>query len=171
MATCYRCGASNANYRRNTFTGSSTSSWSSRRSFGSGSRTYYGVRSVCSNCAKSIDTWNRVKLIFWLVVICILILAFLNRLRTSSKSSTQSDASSLYYSRKRGRIISANGLNLRVTPNSDGAVLATVPYNETVGILDKNGMSETISGQTANWYKVEYNGTTGWIWSGYLLAD
>lgn len=171
MATCYRCGASNANYRRNTFTGSSNSSWSSRRSFGSGSRTYYGVRSVCYNCAKSIDTWNRIKLIFWLVVIGILIVAFLNRSRTSSKSSIQSDASSSYYSRERGRIISTNGLNLRDTPNSNGAVLAKIPYNETVGIVDKNGTSETISGQTANWYKVEYNGTTGWIWSGYLEAD
>jgi uncharacterized protein YgiM (DUF1202 family) len=37
-----------------------------------------------------------------------------------------------------------------------------------VGIIDKNGDSETISEQTANWYKVDYKGTTGWLWSGYL---
>lgn len=52
-----------------------------------------------------------------------------------------------------------------------GTVLVTVPYNELVDLIDKNGDSETIDGQTANWYKVDYKGTTGWLWSGYLEAQ
>lgn len=169
MATCFRCGAPNADYRRNTFTGSSTSSWWSKRSYGSGSRTYYGIRSVCHNCAKSIDTWNRAKLIFWVIVIAIVILVYSTRSTTSPKRNASSQLASSYHSNgETARIISTKGLNLRDTPNSNGTILLTIPYNETVIIVDKNGNSETISGQKANWVKVDYNGTIGWLWSGFI---
>ena len=168
MATCYRCGAPNANYRRTTYTGFSTSSWWSRRSYGSGSRTYYGVRSVCQDCAKSIDRWNTIKFIFWAALIVSAIFYFLNR---RSNAPTVHSSLQYHYSGQTARIISAKGLNLRDQPSSSGTVLLTVPYNETVGIIDKNGDIETISGQTANWYKVDYKGTTGWLWSGYLKTN
>lgn len=166
MATCYRCGAPNATYRRTTYTGFSTGSWWSKRSYGSSSRTYHGVRSVCQDCAKTIDTWNRIKLIFWIVVIVGAIFYFLNR------SSNLSTRFGTYLHRGTTvRVISTKGLNLRDKPNSMGTVLVTVPYNELVDLIDKNGDSETIDGQTANWYKVDYKGTTGWLWSGYLEAQ
>ncbi|SHG95624.1 SH3 domain-containing protein [Chryseolinea serpens] len=163
MVSCYRCGAPNANYRRTIYTGFSTGGWWGKRSYGS--RTYYGLRPVCRDCAKSIDRWNIIKLIFWVVVIVSAIFYFLNRRSNSSKV----DSSSQYhYSGETARITSATGLRLRDQPSSSGTVLLTVPYDETVGIIDKNGNIETISGREANWYKVDYKGTTGWLWSGYL---
>jgi len=164
MATCYRCGAPNANYRRTTNTGFSTGNWLSNRSYGSSSRTYYGVRSVCQECAKAIDRWNTIKLIFWIAVIAILIFYFYNHTSPSSSRET----STYQYSGETARVIATKGLNLRDQPSSSGTVLLTVPYNETVGIIDKNSNSETISGKTGAWYKVDYEGTTGWLWSGYL---
>jgi uncharacterized protein YgiM (DUF1202 family) len=172
MATCYRCGASGANYRRTTYTGFSTGSWSSKRSYGSSSRTYYGVRSVCQNCAKSIDTWNRIKLIFWAVVIIIAFYYISNHSVGSYKGSSSLRATSPYhYSGQTAKIISTKGLNLRDQPSASGTVLLTIPYNEIVGIIDKNGVSETISGHTANWYKVDYRGKEGWVWSRYVKAQ
>jgi hypothetical protein len=169
MATCYRCGAANANYRRTTSTGYSTGSWWSSRSYGSGSRTYYGVRSFCQDCAKSIDRWNTIKRIFWIAVILIAVYYFSDRCSSRTDNKKVPRAASAYqYSGQTARIKSTKGLNLRDQPHSGGAVLLTIPYNETVGIIDKNGNSETIAGQTENWYKVDYKGTTGWLWSGYL---
>jgi hypothetical protein len=163
MATCYRCGAPDANYRRTTYTGFSTGSWSSKRSYGSGTRTYYGVRSVCQDCARSIDNWNRIKLVFWTIVFGGVIFYF-----SSQPKNSQSSRSAFEYSGQTAKIIAAKGLNLRDRPSSSGGVVLTIGYNETVGILDENGLSETINGKTANWYKVDYKGTTGWLWSGYL---
>lgn len=172
MATCHICGAPNANYRRTTYTGSSSSSWGSGRSFGSGSRTYYGVRSVCQDCAKSIDSSRIIKQIFWIVIVVIAFFYFSNRCSDSTNGDSSSQKTSPYhYSGQTARIISTKGLNLRDLPSSSGTVLKTVPYNETVGIIDINGDSETISGQTANWYKVDYKGTTGWLWSGFLQTQ
>ena len=167
MATCYRCGASNANYRRNTITGHSINSWSSGRF--PGSRTYYGIRSVCQDCAKSIDKKKRVKLFFGLAVISIVLFSFLTRSTSLFKDNTLSKTSfPHYYNGETARVIPSNGLNLRDLPSLNGKVVLTIPYNETVGIIDKNGSLEMISGQTANWYKVDYNGAQGWLWSGYL---
>jgi uncharacterized protein YgiM (DUF1202 family) len=118
---------------------------------------------VCEDCAKGIDRWNRIKIIFWIAVIALAVFYF----------STRSSEGTLVYksTTKTARIISAKGLNLRDQPNSSAAVLLTVPHNEIVVIVNKNGISETIAGQTANWYKVDYNGTTGWLWSGYVREE
>ncbi|WP_079686589.1 SH3 domain-containing protein [Ohtaekwangia koreensis] len=56
----------------------------------------------------------------------------------------------------------------RDQPSSSARVLLTIPHNEIVGIIDKNGGSETISGRTANWYKVDFKGKEGWLWGGYI---
>ena len=91
----------------------------------------------------------------------------------SSPGLSKGDRSSeqYHYDGQTARIIPAKGLNLRVQPSSSSAVLLTVRCNETIGIIDKNGRSETISGQTANWFKVDYKGTIGWLWSGYLQTQ
>lgn len=162
MATCYKCGASNANYRRTTSTGYSSGNWFSKNSYGSSSRTYYGTRSVCKECAESIDTWNTIKIV--LVVIVVIALMF----RSSSNSTTETNNDT---SQKSAVVISTVGLNLRDEPNSNAKVISTVPYNTTVNIIDISGRSETIQRRTANWYKVDYNGTTGWLWSGYLRTE
>jgi hypothetical protein len=60
MASCYHCGRNGASYRRKVQTGQSQTSWTSKKSYGSSSRTYYGLRTVCEDCAISIDTTNAV---------------------------------------------------------------------------------------------------------------
>lgn len=169
MASCYRCGAPNANYRRTTNTGYSRSSWWGSRSYGSGSRTYYGVRSVCQECAESIDRWNTIKGVFLLVVIAIALFMYFNPFSPSSKPTQK--VAGYQYSGSIARIAATKGLNLRDQPNSSATVLLTIPYNGIVGIIDKNGNSESIGGQTANWYKVDYQGTIGWLWSGYITEN
>ena len=105
---------------------------------------------------------------FWIAVIVIAILYFVNR-SNSSRGERSLKATSPYdYNGQTAKIVATKGLKLRSQPNSSGMVLLTVPYNETVGIVDENGASETISGRTEKWYKVDYKGTIGWVWSGYL---
>ncbi|MBT1685128.1 SH3 domain-containing protein [Dawidia soli] len=169
MATCYRCGVPNANYRRTTYTGYSSGTWWSKRSYGAGSRTYYGVRSVCQDCARTIDRGNTIRFIFKIAIGAIIAIFFFNHFSSSSRrDSSSKKAASYQYSGQTAKVASTKGLNLRDQPGSSGTVLLTVPYNETVGVIDKNGDSETIAGKTANWYKVDYKGTIGWLWSGYL---
>jgi uncharacterized protein YgiM (DUF1202 family) len=69
---------------------------------------------------------------------------------------------------KTGKIKSHAGLYIRSEANSKALILGTVPYNETVLIIDSSGRSETISGQASNWVKIEYNGTQGWVWGGLI---
>lgn len=169
MVSCYRCGAPNANYRRTTYIGTSRNRWLSRHSYGLGSRTYYGVRSVCENCARTIDRWNRIKLIFWIVAIAAVIFFLWNRpLSSSKKGSTSQKLGAYQYQGETAIVLSSKGINLRARPSSSAELLLTIPHNEVVGIVDKNGDVETINGKTANWYKVNYRGTTGWVWSNYL---
>ena len=60
MAHCYVCGCSlgseEQHYRREVYTGRSVGAWVSRRSFGGGSRAYYGPRTLCRNCAAAKDS-------------------------------------------------------------------------------------------------------------------
>lgn len=172
MASCYRCGAPNANYRRTTSTGFSTGSWWGTRSYGSSSRTYYGVRSFCQNCAESIDRRNTTKRVFWIAMVAIAFYYFFNPFSRSSEGNSSSQKTASYhYSGQTARVDLTRGLNLRDQPSSSGAVLLTIPYNEIVGIINENGHSDTFAGRTANWYKVDYKGTTGWLWSGYLKEN
>lgn len=74
MASCYHCGTGGASYRRNVNTGTSFGSWVSKRSYGSSSRSYYGLRSLCENCAARVDKWRHIKWTFIYIVIGIIML-------------------------------------------------------------------------------------------------
>lgn len=52
-------------------------------------------------------------------------------------------------------------LNMRSAPNMSGGVITTIPKGERVELLEKT---------TAKWYKVKYNGKTGYCWAEYLKA-
>lgn len=55
MASCYLCGNSNANFRREVQTGTSRSTYYSKNSTSFGTRTNSGLRSLCYDCAKRLD--------------------------------------------------------------------------------------------------------------------
>jgi hypothetical protein len=67
--------------------------------------------------------------------------------------------------------VTANaGLNLRATPGN-GTVLKTLQLGDRVEILedlDSLGYAQTIDYVPGNWIKVSHNGTTGYVFSGYL---
>ena len=77
MASCYHCGASGADYRRTVTTGFSTSQWSSKRSSGSGTRTNYGIRTVCESCAASIDKSNAISSSILAIIVFIGLLCYI----------------------------------------------------------------------------------------------
>ncbi|WP_165784688.1 NERD domain-containing protein [Solitalea longa] len=134
----------------------SKSERSIRPSLDSGSMTYSNV--------DTINKWKTIKLIFGVALIAITI-TFIDFLRQSFDSSKTAN---FQYSAQTARINSKKGLHLRDQPSSRGKILLTIPFNEKVEIIDKSGNGETIYGQTAYWYKVDYNGTTGWLWNEYL---
>ena len=71
-------------------------------------------------------------------------------------------------SKDKTHVTSHNGLNIRNEPNSKAIIEGVVPYNEIVSIIETNGPNEIISGRAANWIKIEYKGTTGWVWGGFI---
>lgn len=52
-------------------------------------------------------------------------------------------------------------LNMRNKPGMSGDIITTIPKGAKVELLEKT---------TANWYKVKYNGKTGYCWADYLKA-
>lgn len=74
MASCYRCGAKGSDFRRTVKTGFSVGNWVSKRSYGTSTRSHFGVRTVCEHCAISIDKSDlRTTIFFQLVGIGILL--------------------------------------------------------------------------------------------------
>ena len=57
--------------------------------------------------------------------------------------------------------VNATSLNLRSSPSTSASILTRIPNGATVEIL------ETTSG----WYKVRYNGTTGYVSADYINTD
>lgn len=54
-------------------------------------------------------------------------------------------------------------LNLRDSPSTDGEIITMMWQGEYVAVID---------GPTGDgWYQVEYNGTVGWAYGGYLSID
>ena len=63
------------------------------------------------------------------------------------------------------KVIAKSGLKIRSLPNIDSKVLAIVPFNESLEILDEN---ENIKNENGIWCKVRYNSYEGYAWSKYL---
>lgn len=57
--------------------------------------------------------------------------------------------------------VTADALNVRVEPTTDSTVLGQLP----------NGTNVTITGQTSNWYIINYNGAPAYICSDYITAN
>ncbi len=57
--------------------------------------------------------------------------------------------------------ITASDVNLRRESNADSDVLATMPLNAEIEILGEDG----------NWYRVDYNGTIGYVRQDYVFVN
>ncbi|TGL31649.1 SH3 domain-containing protein [Leptospira koniambonensis] len=68
---------------------------------------------------------------------------------------------------ERGYVVANSGLSLRQSPKIDSNKLSVIPRDEFFIIVDKEGPEETIEGTTERWWKVNYKGEIGWLFSGF----
>jgi uncharacterized protein YgiM (DUF1202 family) len=100
------------------------------------------------------------------------VIAYSNSSKSSSRQEKQPHNASAYnYSGETARVISSGGLNVRSGPSSNNQVLLSIPFNEIVGIINKDGESDTIDGVIAKWYYIDFKGANGWVWSKYLKSE
>lgn len=69
---------------------------------------------------------------------------------------------------KTGSVIAESGLVLRKNPIVHSERLDLIPKGSKITILDSEGPAHEIDGIQSNWFKVEYNGKTGWAFGGYI---
>ena len=67
------------------------------------------------------------------------------------------------YSNLYGIIVDCNYLNIRIEPNDSSQIISSVPVNSNVKIIQ-----ESYSVQNGNWYEIEYNGYSGWVYGKYV---
>jgi len=66
------------------------------------------------------------------------------------------------------KVNNKDGIILRSLPRTNSYKLALIPYNSEIIVLDKNGPKDYINSIEANWYRVEFNNTHGYIFAGFL---
>lgn len=65
-----------------------------------------------------------------------------------------------------------DGLKIRISPNTMGAIVGQLDYGESVKLLDKSTDPMRVGQMSSHWYKVEtVNGLTGWVYGAYLEAE
>lgn len=69
---------------------------------------------------------------------------------------------------KTKNVVAFSGLKLRIAPGLDQQVLTVIPYGEQVIVLEKTDISLSVEWLEGNWTKVEYEGTQGFIFDGFL---
>lgn len=68
------------------------------------------------------------------------------------------------------QVLSFSGLNIRQTPDTKAAVLATVPYAASVAVAEDKGLPKAFSAEGINgfWIFVSYGGKKGYAFDGFL---
>jgi uncharacterized protein YgiM (DUF1202 family) len=59
-------------------------------------------------------------------------------------------------------------LRVRVEPTNKSPVLSHVRMGVVVEVIAKGDKEETVEGETAFWYRVNYEGLKGWVFGSYL---
>lgn len=65
-------------------------------------------------------------------------------------------------------VFTVKDLNLRSQPSLDSDSLALLPRGTVIKVLEKTNNYNSVDGITSNWWKVEANGKTGYLFSGYI---
>ncbi len=60
------------------------------------------------------------------------------------------------------------GRSIRDQPNKNGNLLITAPYQAKLTVLETDVEHDYINGKSGYWYKVEYQGTTGFSFGNYI---
>ena len=70
---------------------------------------------------------------------------------------------------KQYRFVTAKtGLTLRLTPDTEGDAIDTIPFGKVVEIVAELTESVDIQGNISNWFEVKYKWHKGYVASGYL---
>lgn len=80
----------------------------------------------------------------------------------------QAETASIESANSSTTVKALGGLSIRNQPNVNSTVLTTAPNHATLLILDENVASDNIGGKSGSWYKVEYQGVTGYAWGNYI---
>jgi len=67
-----------------------------------------------------------------------------------------------------GIVDTQSGMNMRAGPGTSNEQIGYVPNLGTIAILDLNGPEETIYDIKSKWFRVEYQGKTGWMFGGFV---
>ena len=81
---------------------------------------------------------------------------------------TQADTTNGESNKAMPKVKAASGLSIRNEPSINSTILTTAPNHATLTILDENAASDNIGGKNGSWYKVEYQGVTGYAWGNYI---
>jgi hypothetical protein len=66
---------------------------------------------------------------------------------------------------------SPGGLFLRATAQASSAKLAFIPYGESMALLAEGHETQTIGEATGHWLNVDFMGTAGWVFGGFVSRD
>ncbi len=69
-----------------------------------------------------------------------------------------------------GYTLAKPSLNLRATPTSSSDILTTIPYGTKV-MYHLGGKPDTLNGEKNEWYKIEYDSISGFVWGKYLSSN
>jgi len=65
-------------------------------------------------------------------------------------------------------VIAGDGLNLRSEQTTQSKVVKTLPFLTKVEIIERDDDLITVDGISSQWYKINVENTTGWVFGGYL---
>lgn len=93
---------------------------------------------------------------------------------SSKKEEAPSKKGSTYISsqteKEKYRYVSTkSGLFMRSEASTSGKKLGLIPYAAKVKVLEKKSETQTISGATGKWMKVQYHKQEGWAFGGFLV--
>ena len=111
---------------------------------------------------KPLKNHSRIMAVVAIILIAILLLTPRHAFRTQAASSDLESNSN------KSKVKAVGGLSIRDQPSVNGTLLTTAPNHAGLTIIDKNGGSDNIGGKNGNWYKVEYEGVTGYAWGNYI---
>ncbi len=65
-------------------------------------------------------------------------------------------------------IMEKQGVRMREVPDTNGKLIALIPYASKVELISEKGESLTIAGATGKWSEVKWNEKKGWVFGGFL---
>ncbi len=90
-----------------------------------------------------------------------------NSAETMGDSGSNMDGGGSAYGE--AKVEAAAGLTMREQPGTASKSVVVIPNGATVKIIQKGDVEETIAGKTSVWYQVEWNGSKGWVFGGFLV--